>query len=131
DSGYAVLPCVAVSLIAGLIIARQPDDSQFLLRVFIFALLIRLILGTAIFVFRGQDFFGGDALTYDFLGVAQIKAWGGDRYYAHIINLHLGHNGGTSWGMVYLVAGLYTLIGRNVLAVQFINAVLGAATAAI
>ncbi|HKR59144.1 MAG TPA: glycosyltransferase family 39 protein, partial [Pyrinomonadaceae bacterium] len=131
DTGRAVLLCTALSLIAGLIISRQPEDRQFLLRIFIFGILIRLILGTAIFVFRGQEFFGGDALTYDFLGFAQISSWGGDRYYGQVIYNHLGHTGGTGWGMVYLVAGIYTVIGRNVLAVQFVNAVLGAATAVI
>ncbi len=33
--------------------------------------------------------------------------------------------------MVYLVAAIYALIGRNMLAVQFVNAVMGAATAPI
>jgi Dolichyl-phosphate-mannose-protein mannosyltransferase len=131
DTGRAILLCTALSLIAGLIISRQPDDTQFLLRIFVLGVLVRLILGTAIFVFQGQEFFGGDALTYDWLGYSQIYSWNGDRYYGQIINNFLGHNGGTAWGMVYLVAGIYTVIGRNVLAVQFVNAVLGAATAPI
>ena len=131
DTGRAVLLCTALSLIAGLIISRQPDDSQFLLRIFVLGVLVRLMLGTAIFVFQGQEFFGGDALTYDFLGFAQINSWSGDRYYGQVVNAYLGHNGGTAWGMVYLVAGIYTVIGRNVLAVQFVNAVFGAATACI
>ncbi len=35
------------------------------------------------------------------------------------------------WGMVYLVAAIYAVVGRNMLAVQFFNAVVGAATAPI
>jgi len=34
-----------------------------------------------------------------------------------------------AWGMVYLVAGIYALIGRNLLAVQMVVAVMGASTA--
>ena len=90
-----------------------------------------MLLGTAIFVFRGQDFFGGDAFTYDFLGFAQTQSWAGDRYYWGVVNAHIGHSGGTGWGMIYLVAAIYSIVGRNLLAVQFVNAVVGAATAAI
>lgn len=131
DTGRAVLLCAALAAIAGLIISRQPEGSEFLLRLFVAGLLIRMMLGTAIFVFRGQDFFGGDALTYDFLGFAQTHSWAGDRYYWGVVNAHIGHSGGTSWGMIYLVASIYSVIGRNVLAVQYVNAVVGAATAPI
>ncbi len=41
----------------------------------------------------------------------------------------VGGGAGSGWGMVYLIAAVYGLIGRNLLAIQFINAVLGAATA--
>jgi len=129
DTGRAVLLCCALSAIAGLIISRQSEESQFLLRLFVIGVLVRMILGTAIFAFRGQEFFGGDALTYDFLGTAQLNSWAGDRYYTQVMNAHLGHSGGTSWGMTYLVAIIYSMVGRNILAVQFVNAVLGAATA--
>lgn len=131
DTGRAVLLCAALSLTAAYIIMRRPEDGQFLVRLFALGVLIRVILGTAIFVFQGQEFFGGDALTYDFLGAAQLRSWGGDHYFRQVMNAHLGHNGGTSWGMVYLVAGVYAVVGRNALSIQFINAVLGAATAPI
>lgn len=133
DTGKAVLLCIAVAFVAGAIINRQPEDRSFLLRIFVSALLLRMLLGTAIFVFRGQEFFGGDALTYDFLGYAQLQAWLGDRYYWQIVRTFVGRSGGggTSWGMVYLVAAIYGAIGRNVLAIQFFNAVMGAATAPI
>ncbi|HET6669293.1 MAG TPA: glycosyltransferase family 39 protein [Pyrinomonadaceae bacterium] len=131
DTGRAVLLCAALSLTAAYVIMRQPEDGQFLVRLFALGVLIRVIVGTAIFVFQGQEFFGGDALTYDFLGAAQLRSWGGDHYFSQVTNAHLGHNGGTSWGMVYLVAGVYAVVGRNALSVQFVNAVLGAATAPI
>lgn len=131
DTGRAVLLCAALSLTAAYVIMRQPEDGQFLVRLFALGVLIRVIVGTAIFVFQGQGFFGGDALTYDFLGAAQLRSWGGDYYFRQVVNAHLGHNGGTSWGMVYLVAGVYAVIGRNALSVQYVNAVLGAATAPI
>src|SRR5207253_1610454 len=36
---------------------------------------------------------------------------------------------GSGWGMLYVVAAIYAVVGRNMLAVQFFNAVMGAATA--
>jgi 4-amino-4-deoxy-L-arabinose transferase-like glycosyltransferase len=41
------------------------------------------------------------------------------------------NNGATGWGMFYLVGAIYSVVGRNMLAVQFFNAVIGAATAPI
>ena len=131
DSGRAVLLCAALAAFTGLIISRHPEGSEFLVRLFVAGLLVRMLLGTAIFVFRGQDFFGGDAFTYDFLGFAQTQSWAGDRYYWGVVHAHIGHSGGTGWGMIYLVATIYSIIGRNPLAVQFVNAVVGAATAPI
>ncbi len=71
DTGKAVLLCAALAALAGLFSYRQGANGPFLLKVFIAALLVRMILGTVIFVFHGQEFFGGDAITYDFFGFAQ------------------------------------------------------------
>lgn len=130
DTGRAILLCVLLASIAAFVMSRNTESGEFLLKIFAAGLIIRLILGTAIFVFRGQDFFGGDALTYDYLGEAQLKFWGGDRYYWQVIKPYFGKGLG-GWGMIYMVATIYAVIGRNVLAVQFVNAVLGAVTAPI
>ncbi|MDQ3665009.1 MAG: glycosyltransferase family 39 protein [Acidobacteriota bacterium] len=131
DTGKAVLLCAALAALAGLFSYRQGANGPFLLKVFIAALLVRMILGTAIFVFHGQEFFGGDANTYDFYGFLQLKAWGGDRYSRSLVDSFVGGSLGSGWGMVYFVAAVYGLIGRNLLAIQFINSVLGAATAVV
>jgi len=109
-------------------ISQERIDREFLIRVFIGALIVRVLVGTLIYAFHAQDVFGGDALTYDFYGVAQSKAWGGDKYYEGLTSRWFGSSG---WGMMYLVAAIYRIIGRNMLAVQFVNAALGAATSAV
>ena len=131
DTAKAVLLCTALSAGAGWLIYRSGPDGSFLLKLFLFALLLRVLIGTLIFVMNGQSFFGGDALTYDFYGGAQLNAWNGDQFAQAQVNVFVGKGEGSGWGMVYLVAGLYAMIGRNMLAVQFFNAVLGAATAPI
>jgi hypothetical protein len=130
DGARAILLCTALALPAGLYAYKQKTDGTFLLQLFIAALLVRMVLGTAIFVFNGQEFFGGDALTYDAFGQAQAWGWAGDRYSGSIAD-RFTRGPGSSWGMIYMVAGVYSLIGRNMLAVQLVNSVLGAVTAVV
>ncbi|MGH9956163.1 MAG: glycosyltransferase family 39 protein [Pyrinomonadaceae bacterium] len=131
DAAKAVLLCAAIAFPVGFFAYKQEADGPFLLRLFIAGLLLRMLLGTTIFVFKGQEFFGGDALTYDYYGYLQLLGWGGDRYSQSIANVFVGGGLGSGWGMVYLVASIYGLVGRNMLAVQLVNSVFGAATAVI
>jgi Dolichyl-phosphate-mannose-protein mannosyltransferase len=121
--------CAIVSVIAGVLIRRVPSYGQYLLKLFLFALLVRLIIGACIFVFNGQDFFGGDAWTYDYYGRQQVLAWGGDKFAQLNVDHFTGGGFASAWGMLYVVGAIYGVIGRNMLAIQFFNAVLGAATA--
>jgi len=131
DAAKAVLVCTALAAIAGFYSYKRETNGQFLLRLFVAGLLVRMVVAVAIFSFRGQVFFGGDAITYDFFGNAQLLGWGGDKYFQAIANQFVRSGESSGWGMVYLVAGVYGIIGRNMLAVQLMNAVLGAATAVI
>lgn len=130
DTSRAVLLATVFASLAGYYAYKQGADGLFLVRLFIAALLVRMVLGTAIFVFRGQDFFGGDAITYDFFGYAQLQGWAGDKDFQAIANEFI-RGSGSGWGMVYLVGAIYGIVGRNMLAVQLVNSVLGAATAVI
>src|SRR5215212_8136666 len=76
DVGKALLLSVTIAVGVGILAYRSGGNGLFLLRLFIFALLIRFLIATIIFVFHGQEFFGGDANTYDFYGFAELKAWG-------------------------------------------------------
>ncbi|HEX9423161.1 MAG TPA: glycosyltransferase family 39 protein [Pyrinomonadaceae bacterium] len=131
DTAKAVLFCTALAVIAGFYAYKREVDGRFLLRLFVSALLARMIVGLVIFVFHGQNFFGGDALTYDYYGNAQLLGWGGDKYWQVIANQYVRGGESSGWGMVYLVAAVYGLIGRNMFAVQLMNSVFGAATAVI
>lgn len=128
DTGKAVLLCAALATIAGYISYRQRDGGPFLLQIFLAALLVRVLLGTLIYVFHGQDFFGGDALSYDTDGWLQLLAWRGDRYLQNLLRSYASGEMAYGWGMIYMVATIYALVGRNMLAVQFVNSVFGAAT---
>jgi hypothetical protein len=125
----ALAVCATISLIAGVLIRRVPFSGRYLLKLFLFALVVRMIIGASIFAFNAQDFFGGDAWTYDYFGAQQTLAWGGDNFAQLNVDRFTGLGFASAWGMLYIVGAIYGVIGRNMLAVQFFNAVLGAATA--
>src|SRR6266513_4519622 len=107
-TGKAILLVVPIAVLGGLYAYRQGPHRAFLLKIFVLAFLIRVIIGTLIFAYHGQDFFGGDAVTYDFLGQLQIGAWAGDNYSKLILGSRV-----SGWGMAYYVGSVYFLIGRN------------------
>src|SRR5712692_8503604 len=131
DGGMATLLALPLAALVGFTIFGIKDDRKFLLRLFVAALLARVFLGTLIYVFHLQEFFGGDALTYDFFGYALLRTWAGEKSYQYLVDLFTGSGTSSGWGMIYMVAAIYRLIGQNMLAVQYVNSVLGAATAPI
>lgn len=120
--------CIVLAGVAFFIISRIKEDTQFLMRLFVAALLIRIAVATFIYFFNLQSFFGTDAATYDFYGYIMIAISKGDLYYRAMLSTFL-NSSGTAWGMVYIVAAVYSVIGRNSLAVQIVNSIIGAATA--
>ena len=124
----AVLCGIVFAGVAGAIIRTVDVERSFLIRLFAVGVLARVVVGAIINGFKLQEFFGGDAFTYDIIGDALTRSWGGESTYMLLID-ELVNNGATGWGMFYLVGAIYSVVGRNMLAVQFFNAVVGAATA--
>ncbi len=120
--------CVLISVPTVIVLARAPEQRTFLMRLFLIAVMVRIVLATVIFIGHMEEFFGGDANTYDIFGQSLVAAWHGDAYHAGKY-LSFTQSGASAWGMLYLVAGVYELIGPNMLAIQLINAAIGAATA--
>src|SRR6185503_20226841 len=126
----ALVMCAVVSLPSVFILIRTRNDKTFLLRLFLIALMGRIILGSIIFMAHWEDFFGGEANTYDIFGQSLVQSWHGNEFHTQAYQNFVA-SGASAWGMLYLVAGVYELIGQNMLAIQFINASLGSATAVI
>jgi 4-amino-4-deoxy-L-arabinose transferase-like glycosyltransferase len=124
----ALIFVMVLAGLAGLVFLRVEHDRRFLFQIFLVGLLARLLVGSLIFRFHLQEFFGGDAFTYDEYGYALARSW---QYGKTFTDEWFTSAGGAGWGMMYLVASIYAVVGRNMLAVQFFNAVLGAATAPI
>jgi hypothetical protein len=118
----ALVFCLPLSLACARLIQRVENQRRFLLQLFVISLLVRMLVATSIFAYDLQEFFGGDALSYDEQGSELLLYWQGQRPEV------VAEDNLVVWGMPYLVAGIYAIVGRNMLAVQFFNAVCGAAT---
>lgn len=121
----ALIFCIALTLVVGFCIYSIKEERRFLLQLFIMGLVLRVMVGGLIYRFEWQNFFGGDVYTYDAYGYLLARSW---QYGSVFAEEWFTAGGGGGWGMIYLVAAIYTVVGRNMLAVQFFNAVAGAAT---
>jgi hypothetical protein len=126
----ALAACAVVSAPAIFMLARTRDNKTFLLRLFILAVIVRIIVATIIYLGNMQEFFGGDANTYHLFGQSLNQSWHGDNYH-EARYLHFIQSGAGAWGMLYIVAAVYEVIGANMYAIQLINASVGASTAMI
>src|SRR6266850_4240127 len=131
DGASATLFALPIAALVGWTIYILKEDRPFLFRLFISAFLVRVLIGTLIYGLRLQEFFGGDALTYDYFGHALVQVWDGNKSYQGAIDVFSGGGAASGWGMLYMVGAIYKIIGRNMLAVQYVNSILGAATAPI
>src|SRR5215475_145752 len=131
EGGPAIMLMLPLVGIVSFAIYRMRDDRTFLMRLFLSAVLVRALVGTLIYAFHWQEFFGGDALTYDFFGNAVLKVWEGHNEYIRTVEMFSGGGTGSGWGMLYMVAAIYKIVGQNMLATQFVNCVFGAASAVI
>lgn len=130
EAPAALTFCAIVSTPTILMLARAGKERTFLLRLFLVAVMLRIILATIIFSGHMENFFGGDANTYDAYGQALVQAWHGSAYHASMVSSFV-RQGVSAWGMIYMVAAVYELIGNNIFAIQLINASIGAATAVV
>ena len=128
EAPAALAMCAVAAVPTIIILARKPEQRTFLLRLFILALVIRIVLAMVISVGHMEEFFGGDANTYDVFGQSLVEAWHGNNYHQQKYDSFVA-SGASAWGMIYLVAAVYQVIGPNMLAIQLINGAIGAATA--
>lgn len=129
EGAASILIVLILSTSALFIFRRFTSEREFLTTVFLGALLVRLAFGVFIHVFDLREFFGGDANTYDFNGWRLVEHWMGQISSDDLALQRAWSTAGPGWGMNYLVAGIYYVIGRNIFAAQSFCAVFGAATA--
>lgn len=127
EMGLTILVGLIPALVCVWIILRVETDRDFLLRVFLAALGLRWIVAFLIADRHLENFFGGDATTFDIVGNALSQGWHGLGSVNTPYMISYVSTGRPGWGMFYYVASVYYVIGQNPLAVQLINCALGAA----
>ncbi len=91
--------------------SRRRSEAAFLRYVYLGTVLVRLVIGGAIFFSGYLEFFAGDAVTYDTFGWELSKIWSGEAQYTQWVRSrvqNVGHN-----GMFYWVAAGYFVLGRS------------------
>ena len=129
DDSPALLLVLVTGGIALGIFRRFSEDKDFITTLFIAGLAARLAFGMFIYVFELGTFFGADSLTYHDYGSVIRDHWLGlvdssDSFYQWA-----SLTSRPGWGINYLVAAIYLVVGKNFLAAQSFCAVIGAATA--
>ena len=124
----ALACCVLVSAPTVYLLARSNEDKQFLLRLFVLAILVRIGVASIIYLAGLQEFFGGDANTYHLYGESLMQSWHGDDWHGGRYDQFI-QSGAGAWGMLYVVAAVYEVLGANMFAIQLVNASVGASTA--
>lgn len=129
DGPIAIILVIVLSALTIFILRRFTDQKEFITTVFVAGLAIRLGFGIFVHVFDLRDFFGGDALTYDYNASQWVDVWLGRAVPTDRLLYYNDPRSGAGWGMNYLIAGLYMVVGKhNIFAGQSFCAVIGAAT---
>lgn len=129
DIAVALTVTAVLSTLSLFIFRHYCDDQLTITKVFLIALFCRLIFGSLVQVFDLREFFGGDSITYDFLGNRLMEYWSGHSFPNDFQTRKALSVSGAGWGMHHFVAAIYFVLGRNVLAAQSVCAVIGASTA--
>ncbi len=129
DEASALLVVLFASVIAVFFFRHFSEEKEFVTTLFLGALVARLAFGMFVHVYDLREFFGGDANSYDYYGNAIREYWLGLIDTKAISYQWATLTSRPGWGINYLVAGIYFVAGRNILAAQSFCAVVGAATA--
>jgi 4-amino-4-deoxy-L-arabinose transferase-like glycosyltransferase len=127
EGANALLLVTFSSLFAILLIRIYSDDRDFLTKVFLFALCVRILLGTLIESFGLLKFFGGDSIFYDEAGYRIVQLWYGTADSSDYLSEVATSIKTPGWGINYLVAIIYFIFGRSVFIAQSFCSVIGAA----
>ncbi len=112
---FLILPGGAGALAVALVLAgsflwvfrRYTEDKEFITTIFLGGLVARLAFGLFVHANGLRDFFGGDAIAYDFLGNELFLRWTDTvRIPNPTVDWQL-NNIGAGWGMFDLVAAIY------------------------
>jgi hypothetical protein len=122
----ALLICLPFITFALLVLRRNESHAAFLIPLFISAFLVRILVAAFIFGNDLQPFFGEDSLVHEAHGFMLYEVWNGAIPMPYVLQ-----DWNKPWGIHILIASVYSLIGRNPLAISFLSCFCGAVTAVV
>lgn len=125
----ALVVAAVLSSICLIIIRWSGLETDFLVDVFLVALIARMAFGLLIHIYELRDFFGGDAFTFDVYGQQIVDVWRGFESPDDSLSIRAMSTNTPGWGLHYLTAIIYLIFGPKLLAAQALMCVIGAATA--
>jgi hypothetical protein len=120
----ALLATSFVALVSLAFISREQNDRRFIIRLWLGALALRVLVAVAVYSMGLRDNIAPDWLTYDQFGNDLARYWKGFGAGNFLLSPEAQYKSG--WGMYYYVAAVYWVIGKSALAIQLINCVVGA-----
>lgn len=129
DGALSVLLILSISVPAIFLIKRNSEDNTYLINVFLIALLLRIGLGVAIYIFDLRGVFGPDSYGYHNISRRLMEIWSGMSVPNDIYTYRATNMGGSGWGMYYIIAFIYSIFGPSFLVAQAFCGVVGALTA--
>jgi 4-amino-4-deoxy-L-arabinose transferase-like glycosyltransferase len=129
DGAIAVFLALIVSAVIVVQIRGRvsPGEASFLAGAYAYAVLIRGVLAVALNGLATNSAFAatfwGDSGTYDVFGYQLALKWSGEPVLAVYASRAV-----SGYGWVYFVAMVYTVLGRNQLAVQLLNGIVSGIT---
>ncbi|MEZ5347166.1 MAG: glycosyltransferase family 39 protein [Pyrinomonadaceae bacterium] len=128
DGNAAVVVATILSVITLLLLRYfYPKEKLLLSRLFITAMFARLVFGALVHFYELRERFSADSTTYHEAGRRRMEEWFGISSYVDD-QLLIRFTENIGWGMSYFVAGLYSVVGADILTAQFVCSVIGAAT---
>jgi hypothetical protein len=129
QGAISVLLILALTLPTVYLVRRNTEDSEFLLKIFLIALLVRIGAGLVIHIFELRNVFGPDAFTYDEVGARLVDMWYGLPVPDDLVTERAKvSTSDVGWGMYHLVGFIYLICGRGIFIAQSFCAFVGAAT---
>lgn len=128
DGALSVLLILFISIPAIILINRYTKKNDFLVNVFLIALLLRIAFGLTIYIFDLRYTFAPDSFHYDAVGKRLLDIWMGFQVPNDLNTYRAMHPGSSGWGMYYIVASIYFIFGHSLLVAQSFCGVIGALT---
>ena len=127
EGALSVLLVLGISVPA-IFLLQKNKEKNFLVNIFLVALLARIWLGIVIEIFDLRGTLGPDAYTYNNLGVRLLEIWSNKVVPNDMRTILATSPDHIGWGMIRLVAILYMIFGQSMLLAQSFCGVFGALT---